>query len=74
MLRSISLFGKRTASRPPNSNSNGSSSKKENVTRVCERITGPNGDNPRALGISLAVNTALPRLAEIPQQSAAPAM
>jgi hypothetical protein len=37
-------------------------------------MTGPNGDNPRALGISLEVNTALPRLADIAQQNAAAAM
>ena len=74
MLRRISLLGKRTASRPPISNSKGNSSKNEKPTRVCERITGPSGVNPRALGISLAVNTALPRLAEIAQQNAAAAM
>lgn len=74
MLRRISLLGKRTASRPPNSNSNGSSSMSEKPTRVCERMTGPKGDSSRALGISLAVNTALPRLAEIAQQNAAAAM
>jgi hypothetical protein len=35
---------------------------------------GPSGDNPLALGISFAVNTALPRLADIPQHSAAAAI
>src|SRR5207245_9406001 len=74
MLRRTSLFGKRTASRPPIKSSSGNSSRNEKLTRVCERIIGPNGDNPLALGISFAVNTALPRLADMAQQSAAAAI
>jgi hypothetical protein len=35
---------------------------------------GPSGDNPFAFGISLAVNTAFPRLAEMAQQNAAAAI
>jgi len=44
------------------------------LTRVCARMAGPSGGSDVAFGISLAVNTAFPRLAEIAQQKAAPAM
>src|SRR6267154_5585893 len=74
MLRTISLREKRTASRPPTNSNNGNRSRNEKVTRVCERIIGPSGDSPFALGISLAVKTALPRLADMPQQNADAAM
>jgi len=74
MLRTISRRGKRTASLPPINSNNGNNSNKEKVTRVCDKITGPSGDKPRAFGISLAVKTAFPRLAEIAQQNAAAAI
>src|SRR3954466_12221866 len=74
MQRNTSRRGMRRLSTPPNTSMMGISNNNAKLTRVCARIAGPSGGSAFALGISFAVNTAFPKLAEMAQQKAAPAI